>query len=58
MFYNQELMTTMRAKNPEAKMTEISKQVGEQWGQLAENEKTKWVQLALKDKARQEKELN
>ena len=58
MFYNQEISATIRAKNPDAKITEISKIVGEQWSKLNDNEKTKWTNLSLKDKVRHDKELS
>jgi hypothetical protein len=58
MCYNQEIQKTIWAKNPEAKLTEVAKMIGEQWSQLKDNEKTKWVNLANKDKIRHEKELN
>lgn len=52
------MQASIRAKNPEAKISEISKQIGEQWNQLEDSEKTKWVNLSIKDKARHDKELN
>ena len=58
MFYNQEISATIRAKNPDAKITEISKIVGEQWSKLNDNEKTKWTNLSQKDKVRHDKELS
>jgi hypothetical protein len=58
MFYNVEIYQAIKAKNPDAKITEISKMIGEQWSQLKENEKIKWVNLANKDKIRHEKELS
>jgi hypothetical protein len=58
MFYNQELYQSIKAKNSDLKITEISKLIGEKWSQLKENEKTKWTNLSIKDKARHEKELN
>lgn len=58
MFYMIEIQATIRAKNPDAKIAEVSKQISEQWNNLKDSEKNKWNNLNIKDKTRREKELN
>lgn len=58
MFYMIEIQAAIRAKNPDAKIAEVSKQISEQWNNLKDSEKSKWDNLNTKDKVRREKEVN
>ena len=52
MIYGKEVRQTIRDKNPDMKMTEISKEIGVMWKKLSDEEKAKYENLAEKDKER------
>ena len=57
MYYVIEASKEIKAKNPEIKVTEITKQAGAQWNQLTEDQKKKYNDLNKKDIKRHEMEL-
>ena len=48
MIYGKEVRQTIRDKNPDMKMTEISKEIGAMWKELSDEEKAKYENLAEK----------
>jgi len=55
-FFLKENREKVKAKNPAAKMAELSKILGEEWGKISDSEKQKYKDLASKDKERYERE--
>lgn len=51
-YYAQENRKKVKEENPEMKVTEISKKLGEMWRELSDEDKRKFLDLAEKDKAR------
>lgn len=59
MYFNKYKIDEYKKKHPGQKIniTSISKQSGEEWKNLKENEKDKYLKMAIKDKKRYEKEI-
>lgn len=59
MYFNKYKIDEYKKKNPGQKInvTLISKQSGEEWKNLKEHEKDKYLKMAIKDKKRYEKEI-
>ncbi|KAI7861701.1 high mobility group protein 1, related, partial [Lichtheimia hyalospora FSU 10163] len=60
MFFNKYKIDDYKKKNPGKKInvTLISKESGEEWKKLKDNEKDKYIKMANKDKKRYEKEIS
>jgi high mobility group protein B3 len=56
MFFNQEARKAILAKEPELKLPEVSKKVGEQWKVLKDGDKVKYTKLAEEAKKKYESE--
>lgn len=56
-YYNIEVSKSIRQKNPEMKIIEVSKRVSEQWTKMSNDSKAPYEKLAIQDKSRYEKEL-
>jgi hypothetical protein len=59
-FFNKHKIDEYKKKNPnqKIKVTEIGKQSGVEWKNLKNDEKDKYLKMAIKDKKRYEKEIN
>jgi len=55
--FSGEVRQGIKEAHPEAKVTDISKLIGEQWKSLSETERKKYEKKAVADKARYEKEM-
>lgn len=56
-FYMQQMHAIIRAKNPGMSMTEVTRNVGQQWTAMADADKVSYVNMAQKDKARHDAEM-
>jgi hypothetical protein len=56
MFYRQENIERIKAENPDAKMTEQTVILGEEWRALTEDQKSEYQTMAEEDKTRYEAE--
>jgi hypothetical protein len=57
LFFSNEKRETIMAENPQMKMTEISKYLGQAWQLLTDDQKEPYHQMATMDKIRHEKEM-
>lgn len=57
LFYCDDHRDTVKKANPDAKMTDLSKILGEQWGKLSDSQKKKYNDLAQADKDRYNREM-
>ena len=57
MFFMMSAQKDIRQQNPDLKLVEISKLIGEQWHNLSDDEKEKFSQIVLKDKLRYEEQV-
>lgn len=55
-FFNTDFVREARAKDPELKTSDCFKLAGEKWATMSEKQKEPYEKLALKDKARNEKQ--
>jgi hypothetical protein len=56
MFFSSEYGKTLREKNADQSVGEISKIVGKKWGEMSEKEKMPYDKLNEQDKVRQQKQ--
>ncbi|KAF5832893.1 high mobility group box domain-containing protein [Dunaliella salina] len=56
MFFCQDMRDTIKAENPEMKVTEVTSELGKQWKELPESEKKQYHDRAAQDKKRYEEE--
>jgi len=57
LYFSEKVRPEIREENPELKMTEISKIIGEQWKQASPQSKLEYTKKADKDKARYKEEM-
>ena len=57
MYFSIDRRETLKKQNPEAKITEISKLLGETWRGMSDKDKAPYEKKAATDKARYEKEM-
>jgi hypothetical protein len=57
MYYSQERRPAVKKSKPDIKFGEIAKVIGAEWKDMKESAKAKYQKLAVKDKARYEKEM-
>lgn len=59
MYFNKHKIDEYKKKNPDQKikLASISKQIGQEWKTLKDDEKDKYIRLANKDKKRYEKDI-
>ena len=57
MFFSEKKRAEIREEQPDLKMTEISKVIGERWKEVSPESKAKYVKKAEKDKERYQEEL-
>lgn len=55
-YYAQDRRMILRQEQPSLKITEISKLIGQEWNKLCDQDKEKYIKLALDDKSRYENE--
>tara|TARA_B100001094_G_C17822927_1_gene619425 strand:+ start:206 stop:580 length:375 start_codon:yes stop_codon:yes gene_type:complete len=56
-FFTNDRREDLKTKQPELKITEVSKVLGQEWAKLNETEKQKYADMATKDKKRYAEEL-
>jgi hypothetical protein len=56
MFFVKDFGKGLREKNPSWGVAEVGKELGKRWGEMSNKDKSKYTQLAAKDKERYEKE--
>lgn len=57
MIWSNDVRNKVREANPEAKMTDLAKIMGEQWKTVSDEEKARYQQLALAERARYDAEI-
>lgn len=57
MFFNGEVSLQVRKDNPKFTMGEVSKEVGERWQKITDEDKQKYQEMSDKDKTRHEEEM-
>lgn len=58
MFFSQERRQTLKIEQPDLKITEQSKVIGKEWGELTDTQKQPYAELASQDRERYNKEKN
>mmetsp|Transcript_16426 Transcript_16426/g.16359 ORF Transcript_16426/g.16359 Transcript_16426/m.16359 type:complete len:83 (+) Transcript_16426:98-346(+) len=56
MFYSQERRVTLKEEQPDLKITEQSKVIGQEWGKLTNDQKAPYAEKASQDKERYNQE--
>lgn len=57
MYFSNAVRPDVKGENPDMKITEMSKVIGERWKALGAEDKAKYEQMAKSDKARYEDEM-
>lgn len=55
-YFSNDMRGKVKLEDPELKLTEVSKKIGEMWKNMTEDAKKPYIERAAKDKARYEKE--